>query len=1769
MRVPLLRVCLVAISLLSSTHALHESEAGIVDWHKSLIGVPLTGSLATAPCFHRATKEDGWTTSLIISATGSNVLGALNAEDGGVAWRHVFEAYDPIAVFKKRQNTVAALSGPGGSTLRTFDVVSGDLLLEKRMHAPEQGTLYEPESLGTSIAFVPGSDNLLVLTSGHTLASVDGKTGETLWKWSSEDQGSLIIYSRIIYTPTAIYLVGIAKSTVSFTLHVTTLSPTDGTLIASQNIYSALPSGSPASSFLLLTNAKSAQVPHVLWLDTNNGLSTFNLTPDLKGAVGSWKGVKYTELIDVGLAEEHGLFVTVVEDGQSRAIRFGDGGDKGFEVVYSFPDSITSPSRSPSIYSGGFDKDGNPYIARVFWWHTFKGGYIQTLATNTAICIGKIFAFDTNTHGIMTHVTHDAGPMGDQFATRFVVSTSTGGMQLFRTTGGTKTALDWTREEGLSNVKIAEYVEIPELQVIEGGAGDVEPFADRLVRQIVEAKDFPRYAMNFAKRFATGSYASVSESVHASPSDGPLSRDAFGFRQVIVAATSYGKVYGIDSSNGEILWSRVLGLGWAAEVGGTIIPVKLYNTRTVADVGEDGEAGTPQVVLVTQRRAQNTLVDTVLFHIDAMTGEDSRKQSPTADLLQGFDIISGPVVEAFFLQNTTRTVVLFDEFMQVYWYPENAENKADFEAAAPSLHFQVRTGGPGNRQLMGHSVMWNPELSNRFVGYPTWAFALPAHEEIQSVISSKRGPVASIGKVLGNRTTLYKYLNPHLVAVTTASPASHPPTCAIYVGDAVKGTVVYHAVLPASGGLCDVQATLSDNWLVYHYFDEDLGGKSKGYRAVSVEFYEGAHADDKIKTSDMSSFSNQTTQVTVYDRAYVSQYGISAITTTSTKFGVTAKDVIFATKDGKVQSLPRRIFDPRRPSRKPTAEEVEEQLVQYEPVLPNPAQRILSHKYEVANVRKIVTAPALLESTSLVFAYGLDLFHTRIAPSGTFDVLSENFNKAQLVMTIIGLAGAIIVTKPMVARKRLHHSPIMSYSVARFNVDRSSDSDPTEKDELDVMARSSPAPAAPATSGRVLRARRSMGPLNTTPLKPKKRERRLSDSTVENHEGVLEKRRKMDDKKATTVVMNAKRVSLDSARRRWLHKHRELFLPMLPSATFFEHVEKGLKTSNDDTPYIPLHELDEQPKLIKNGTMKDYQLHGLSYLVWMYNNGMGCILGDEMGLGTQDPHLIICPLSVLSSWLGESARWVPSLKTLRFHGEASERARIKDKIRAGNESFDLCITTYEVLTGTPVQNNLVELWGLLHWLYPTVFTLASERLFKESFDLSRGSYSLPFLKAAQNLLATIMLRRTKANVEFSVPTREELTVFIPMTEAQRFWTYRLLTRMDTMDLKEIFTTKLEDNPMDQGRKEVMSHLATQMKRSNSGEANQYKKLMNLLMQLRKVCDHPYLLKDSMPEPYNLGEHIIASSSKMIAIDKLLADILPTGDRVLIFSQWTSMLDMLEDFLAYRNIPYARLDGGTTRPRRTLDIKLFQQEQSPYKVFLISTKAGGLGINLTKANHVIMCDSDWNPQNDLQAIARAHRIGQTKTVKVYRLICRGSVEDQMLSRIYKKMFLSFKVMGGSDNPTNSDNSQLGRSEVMDILRKGTSALSRADDGMELSAFLNAPIAKVLDHSRSLDNIRDAKMKNELSAQGLDVKVEIDEKLLLDADAEERKLLSGVEQVQSRLFEGKVISRQNNKEIADEWKDLQKRARTDRLVIIDGIAVIADHVASVREYVRWVE
>ncbi|KAJ7110364.1 P-loop containing nucleoside triphosphate hydrolase protein [Mycena crocata] len=730
------------------------------------------------------------------------------------------------------------------------------------------------------------------------------------------------------------------------------------------------------------------------------------------------------------------------------------------------------------------------------------------------------------------------------------------------------------------------------------------------------------------------------------------------------------------------------------------------------------------------------------------------------------------------------------------------------------------------------------------------------------------------------------------------------------------------------------------------------------------------------------------------------------------------------------------------------------------------------------------------------------------------------------------------------------------------------------------------------------------------------------DDSLERH-----RKAKKEERDEQRAELSSARADLDVNRKRWLYANRGLFEPLLPAKekSFFAHLNKEM--TGDATPPLPKHEFVSQPELIVGGEMKEYQLEGLSFLANMYHNGINCILGDEMGLGKTLqtlslfahikesggpalPHLIVCPLSVLSSWEAECARWLPSMRALRFHGTGEERERLKGVIREADVPVDIVVTTYEtlssqdlgwfktrrwacvvldeghriknadtdvatrvaaigglwriILTGTPIQNNLTELWGLLHWLYPHIFTQTTRTLFAASFDLGAGTYALPVIDAVRALLAAIQLRRTKDTLTESgalagVPPREEWTIFIPFTEAQRFWTYRMLTRLEQVDLQALFPPQKDDGTIDEGRREVLKLLENQAK-GGAGTSKQWQKFSALLMSLRRICDHPYMIDDAEPANYEIGEHVVAASSKLIAIDKILADVLPKDERVLIFSQWTDMLDLLEDHMALRGIAYLRLDGSTSRARRGMVIRMFQRDDSQYKVFLISTKAGGLGINLTKASTCILCDSDWNPQNDLQAIARSHRIGQTKVVKVYRLICRASVEDQMLDRIRRKLFLSAKIIGGKGDQQSGrgrpEGQGMGGSELMSILRRGSSALTRSDDGMDLARFRTASLQEILKVSRARDDVHEARVKHDLRME-VDVEGKDGAALLRSAEEEEKALLSGVARVQSYLFEGTLLQRSKEpKETGPALGTPQKRGRVDRTITIGGMSFIID-------------
>ncbi|THH31554.1 hypothetical protein EUX98_g2645 [Antrodiella citrinella] len=1013
--------------------AIHASEAGAIDWHKALIGLPLT-ALHTGPSFHRTEDwQFGATQSVVLTATASNVLAALHPENGTVAWRHVFDERDRVIAYKAYGNYVASLSGPGGATFRILDVHSGVLIVERQLHTPESGRLFEPTSLGIGLAPSAESD-VFILTDGHQLRRVDGQSGDVQWEWASQDQASLYVYSNVVSTPSAIYLVGLAKSFASYTVHITAFSPTTGEELSSADIPSSITEG-PSQLFVLSNKNKDS---HVVWLQDGR-IHSLRLAPDLKGKASVTKGATYKKLLDVKLCED-GQIVGIKEDGSGRVVKLAD--DGSLKVTWEFKNSATSKQYSESIYTGGKDMDGAPYIARVFWSNILRTASAHVLAPHLAdgkgLVTGFTFPFATHTHGIITHVALDAvNPAELRVLSRLVLTTSTGAVQLWQ-----QDQLQWIREEGLSDIRAVEMVELPEPKVVASQIANEEneAFSSRLFRQLSDAQNFPQYAAKFARRFATGSYASVSSSVASQANASvPLSRDAFGLRKIIVAATTHGKVFGIDSSSGEIVWSRVYGLGWAAEVGGRIIPLKMFVTRAVGDA----DGATPQVAIVAERKADNvrdpmspmsllpdthfqSLTDTVVFHVDALTGADALGVSQDKDILQGKDVIAGSCVEAFLYQDDdAKFVLLFDEFLQTHIFPDTSHNYDVFTNVVRSLHFPLRSSSETTRTLTGHRINVEKEFTGKHVAYPTWTTAFPPNEDILSIITRpSSSPVASHGKVLGNRTTLYKYLNPSTLVVLTGSlPMAKAKSCGVYVLDGGKGTVLYHSILPASpSGECNVKAVFTENWLVYSYYDGELGApdQAKSHRLVSVELYEGAQPDDKISSSELASYSNLTTHVSVYEQSFVFPRGILAMTTTSTKYGISVKDILIATDNSQIVSVPRRFLDPRRPKRKVTAEEAEEWLIQYDPLLPDDPKRVISHRYQISYARQILTSPSLLESTSLIFAYGPhDLFSTRSSPSGTFDVLSEDFNKLQLVLTISGLLAAILVTRPMVSRKKV------------------------------------------------------------------------------------------------------------------------------------------------------------------------------------------------------------------------------------------------------------------------------------------------------------------------------------------------------------------------------------------------------------------------------------------------------------------------------------------------------------------------------------------------------------------------------------------------------------------------------------------------------------------------------------------------------------------------------------------------------------------------------
>ncbi|OJJ82900.1 putative SNF2 family helicase/ATPase [Aspergillus glaucus CBS 516.65] len=518
----------------------------------------------------------------------------------------------------------------------------------------------------------------------------------------------------------------------------------------------------------------------------------------------------------------------------------------------------------------------------------------------------------------------------------------------------------------------------------------------------------------------------------------------------------------------------------------------------------------------------------------------------------------------------------------------------------------------------------------------------------------------------------------------------------------------------------------------------------------------------------------------------------------------------------------------------------------------------------------------------------------------------------------------------------------------------------------------------------------------------------------------------------------------------------------------------------------------ETPPFVK-GEMRDYQVAGLNWLVSLHENGISGILADEMGLGKTlqtisflgylryvcdipGPHLVAVPKSTLDNWKREFEKWTPDVKVLVLQGDKEERQRlINEELLA--ENFDVCITSYEMvlrekthlkkfaweyiiideahrikneesslaqiirvfnsrnrllITGTPLQNNLHELWALLNFLLPDVF--GDSEAFDQWFS-TQDSDQDTVVQQLHRVLRPFLLRRVKSDVEKSLLPKKEINLYVPMSEMQVKWYQKILEK----DIDAV--------------------------NGAAGKRESKTRLLNIVMQLRKCCNHPYLFEGAEPgPPYTTDEHLVDNSGKMVILDKILTRMQKQGSRVLIFSQMSRVLDILEDYCVFRDYNYCRIDGTTAHEDRIAAIDDYNKPGSDKFVFLLTTRAGGLGINLTSADIVVLYDSDWNPQADLQAMDRAHRIGQTKQVVAFRFVTEKAIEEKVLERAAQKLRLDQLVIQqgraqqqaknaaskdellgmiqhgaaslfGQDNNTISSENQISEDDIDAILRKG--------------------------------------------------------------------------------------------------------------------------------------
>ncbi|XP_063985411.1 ER membrane protein complex subunit 1 isoform X2 [Diachasmimorpha longicaudata] len=868
------------------------------------------------------------TAKKIIVATEENVLAALNLKSGQIIWRRVLErgcAGRIRSLSGGGDGDLITVSGGVPAIVRVWDLTAGHILNE--WPVAEQN----PEQLDTPFL----SFSTVGLYSAERLEDV---------KWHIKD-GTL---HHIL----PIYSSGV---------EVTSYDSKTGEKLKTRKV---------SAPFITAETKCVLTAPYLACLKSDTSLAILFLV-NLFDTNEQPHSVTSNNIFGAGA---QGPFTLEAVPGDESVLSVTAKGDHRKRIMI--------PGDTPKIIPRDIDGDVRLYITnvdeeKVLLETTYRKGVTEIKASTLLDSTPMPELSASISHSALLSPTIKASicpktPKG--VICRHLTSSEDDGVALLQ-----HNKLVWSREEALASISIVEMMELP----MSDRDQTIETEFDQKERDVVGMMTRRVTAQfNQLKSFLQSSFGVTPQ---ASSQRADLVRDKFGLHKMIVVVTSAGKLFGIESKKGEIIWQ--LRIQDMATEGKESTPLILYVQR-----GSRHFPYPPQCALLSTDKNTG---DGVIYTFNPITGQP----------LDGLVKLDYKVKQSMLLHDATedflRAILLLDTRDKVHVFPENATAVA----AASGKSTYLFTADAGTGIVAGFSLGYStPE---ELIAHKVWELVLaPKNQKITHVVS--KNPIERVhsqGRVLGDRSVLYKYINPNLVAVVTQGVGSTlKNTITLYLLDVVSGAMIFSIVHKRVRG--PIHIVHSENWLVYSYYND----KSRRTEIATLELYEG-----KVQSNTTVFSSLTTTRLPMVERqAFIFPASIESMTETITEKGITSKHILVALANGGILELPWMMLDPRRPT---NPESREEGVIPYMPEIPIHMDAIINYNQSVFRVSGIYTSPSGLESTCLIFAHGLDLFYTRVAPSKTFDVLKEDFDYYLIVIVLAVLLISSYVTKKLASQK--------------------------------------------------------------------------------------------------------------------------------------------------------------------------------------------------------------------------------------------------------------------------------------------------------------------------------------------------------------------------------------------------------------------------------------------------------------------------------------------------------------------------------------------------------------------------------------------------------------------------------------------------------------------------------------------------------------------------------------------------------------------------------